>query len=136
MINSFSGPHRFLSNFYPSPIIYGSIIYPTVEHAYQAAKSSDMSIRKQISLLNSPGKAKRAGQNVTLRLDWEEVKVEIMEDLIRIKFQNDDLYNKLLATIGEELIEGNNWGDTFWGVCDSVGENNLGKILMKIRDEM
>jgi len=136
MINSFSGPYRFLSNFYPSIIEYDGIEYPTAEHAYQAAKTYDTAIKRKISMLDSPGKAKRCGQDVIIRLDWEEVKVDVMEDILRIKFDNNELFNKLVITIGEELIEGNYWGDTFWGVCNGVGQNNLGKILMKIRDQI
>jgi hypothetical protein len=136
-IDSFEGEYRFLSNFYFSPLKLGGIIYPTVEHAFQAGKTKDKNERMEISLLNTPGEAKRAGRKVKLREDWEQIKLEVMEFLVRLKFENYlDLKDKLLATGDAELIEGNWWNDRFWGVCKGKGENNLGKILMKIRSEL
>jgi predicted NAD-dependent protein-ADP-ribosyltransferase YbiA (DUF1768 family) len=76
------------------------------------------------------------GRAVTLRHDWEAVKFSYMELGLRLKFQNSDLAEKLIATGDEELVEGNTWGDRVWGVCDGEGENRLGKLLMKIREEI
>lgn len=72
-----------------------------------------------------------------LRGDWEAVKDSVMYEICKAKFsQNPDLADQLVATKDAELIEGNTWGDRIWGVCDGVGENRLGKILMRIRAEM
>lgn len=92
--------------------------------------------RAAIRLCCSPGEAKRLGRKATLRLDWEKVKLTIMEDLLRQKFAWKELKEKLLSTGDEELVEGNTWSDTFWGVCNGKGENHLGKLLMKIREEL
>lgn len=135
-INSFSGNFSFLSNFYPSPVTYEGIEYPTVEHAFQAAKSLHPDIRKSIKELKKPGQAKKYGQKITLRPDWEQVKVQVMEDIVRLKFQDPELKGLLASTKDIELIEGNTWGDTFWGRCRGVGSNHLGYILMKVRDSL
>ena len=82
------------------------------------------------------GKAKKAGREIICRSDWKEIKDSVMELALRIKFQNKVLCEKLLNTGNSELVEGNWWGDTYWGVCEGKGENRLGKILMKIRDEL
>lgn len=139
-INEFRGYYRFLSNFYPAIIEYEEIIYPTAEHAYQAAKTFDQEERLYISKLSSPGSAKRYGKKIKLRDDWNKVKLYVMYDICYKKFtdfdNNPDLIIKLLFTHPKELIEGNKWNDTFWGICNGVGQNFLGKILMKIREEL
>lgn len=135
MIDSFSGKYRFLSNFYPAKVSLDGWDFPTVEHAFQAAKTLDSNKRRQIQQAASPGDAKRLGRTVNLRADWEDVKIDVMRQLLRRKFADPFLLSQLLATGTEELIEGNWWRDTFWGVCNGVGENHLGKLLMEIRDE-
>jgi len=136
-IKSFVGEVRFLSNFHESRIIFDGIEFPTVEHAFQAAKTLDFPDRVTISQLDSPGKAKRIGRQVALRPDWEEIKEQIMLELIILKFvTHRRLKEQLLATGTAELIEGNSWGDTHWGVCKGVGRNELGKILMLVRDQL
>lgn len=137
-INKFDGKFRFLSNFYPSPIFYDGILYPTVEHAFQAAKTLDVRERKaKFNDKLTPGEAKRNGRHVKLRPDWEEVKVNIMYELVLQKFTAHPLLAQdLLKTYPATLIEGNHWHDHFWGVCDGTGENKLGLILMKVRDQL
>lgn len=136
MIKQFQGEYRFLSNFWLVKVLFEGKIYSSVEHAYQAAKTLDPKIREIIRNLSSPGMAKRYARKIELRPDWEKVKLGIMESLVRYKFlNNSDLMRKLKATGSEELIEGNLWGDTYWGVYNGKGENHLGKILMKIREE-
>lgn len=130
----FQGEFRFLSNFWPAMVELDGMIFPSVEHAYVAAKSLDRDFRNEIILV-SPGEAKKLGRKIKVRNDWENVKLSIMENLLRQKFQHHELRQLLLNTGSLELVEGNNWGDRFWGVCDGVGENNLGKLLMKIRQE-
>lgn len=137
MIKEFSGEYRWLSNFAHCPVSIDGDYYPTIENAYQASKTLDKSERRFLNFaISNPGQAKSAGRKVNLRSDWEEVKLSIMEDLNRQKYNNPSFKSKLLETGTEEIIEGNTWGDIFWGVCGGVGENNLGKIIMKIRDEL
>lgn len=135
-IDKFDGEFSFLSNFYPTPIEMDGIVYPSLEHAFQAAKSDDQEYREYVSKLTSPGKAKRAGREVRLRENWDIIKKEVMLQLLMKKFSNPDLCLKLLATGDSVLIEGNWWKDTFWGVCNGVGENHLGKLLMHVRSEI
>lgn len=136
MITIFDNEYAFLSNFYESPFEVDGITYPTVEHFFQAMKSKDVEGRKKIAAAPTPGKAKRLGRTIELRKDWEEIKDTVMWSGLRHKFQIPELREKLLATGNEELIEGNWWGDTTWGVCNGKGENRLGKLLMKIREEI
>lgn len=133
MINSFEGQYRFLSNFFHSLITYRGITYPTVEHAYQAAKSQSKKIRRAIAEASTAREAKLLGRTVVLRPDWEKVKFAVMEELLLLKFSDKQLAALLAETGSEELIEGNWWGDRIWGVCNGVGQNHLGKLLMKTR---
>ena len=135
-IDSFQGEYRFLSNFWKSDVTYEGDTYPTVEHAYQAAKTLDLEMREIIRDDNSPFEAKKVGQCLEMREDWEEIKISVMADLVTQKFAHKKLRRKLLATTSVDIIEGNTWGDIFWGVCDGVGENHLGNILMDVRDEI
>ena len=136
-IDKFDGAYAFLSNFYPSVVCDPEgIAYPTVEHYFQAMKTVYLSKRKEIAAAPTPGTAKRMGRRVLLRSDWNDIRVEVMRRGLKQKFANPDLRKKLLATGNAELIEGNWWNDTFWGVCNGVGENHLGKLLMEIRSEI
>lgn len=141
MIDFFDGEYAFLSNFYNASCIFEGKFYPTVEHAFQAAKSLDSAERNWIAAAGSPGLAKRLGRRVNLRPDWEKVKFDVMEECLRSKFADPALKKKLLATGNEELVEGNYWHDNTYGNCscekckDIVGRNMLGNILMKLRTE-
>lgn len=138
-ITEFRGEYRFLSNFHVVPVRYKKQVWPTSEHAFQAAKSTCEINAQHIKDAATPGQAKRRGRTLhpeLMRKDWDEVKRDIMYDIVRRKFrQNPELMKLLKATAPRQIIEGNTWGDTFWGVCNGKGENNLGKILMEIRDE-
>jgi ribA/ribD-fused uncharacterized protein len=113
------------------------VVYATVEHAYQAAKTTDPLKRYGFqSYYMNPAQAKRLGQSVPLRDDWDQVRLQIMADLVWLKFQEPDLRRRLIDTDGHDLIEGNTWNDTFWGVCNGVGTNHLGQILMNVRDHL
>ena len=142
MINKFEGEYYFLSNFYPSVITIDSVTYPTVEHAFQAAKTRSFLKRIEISKLDTPGEAKRAGRQVELRSDWEKIKDQVMYDCLKEKFKDKELKEKLLATGYEELIEGTTWHDNYWGNCSCdkckniEGKNMLGKTLMRVREEL
>ena len=134
VINSFDGEYRFLSNFYPCEVRFEGYWYRSTEAAYQAAKTLDLHLRTQFVDLDA-GKAKRLGKTLQLRPDWETIKVDVMWALIQQKFApGTALAAQLLATGSAQLIEGNHWGDTFWGMCNGVGENWLGKLLMKQRE--
>ena len=136
MITQFQGSMRFLSNFYPSVVILKGREYRTVEHAYQAAKCVEEEDRIAIQQAKTPGEAKRLGRSVSMLYDWDSIRDFIMEDLVRQKFIEKGLRWQLLRTGDESLIEGNHWGDRYWGVCEGVGQNKLGKILMEIRKEI
>lgn len=135
MITRFVGPYRFLSNFYPSPVVWGPRRFPTVEHAYQAAKCASWQDAETILGLLTPGTAKRYGRQVKLRGDWEGVKLDVMRMLIARKFESIDLAKQLLDTGDALLVEGNEWGDEYWGVDTKLsrGQNHLGLLLMCTR---
>jgi len=126
----FRGEYGFLSNFYSCNVAG----YPSNEHFFQAMKTEDPEERELIRLATTPGKAKRLGRKVTLRADWDEIRLEVMEWGLRKKFSDPRLF-EMLRSIEGDIVEDNNWNDTFWGICDGVGRNELGKLLMKIRDE-
>ena len=137
VIDRFSGPYSFLSNFFRAPIVFEGEQYPTLEHAYQAAKTEIEIDRVEIALAPTPGAAKRMGRELLLRPNWDRYwKARIMRELVRQKFSEYFLARKLEETFPAKLIEGNYWGDTYWGVCNGVGKNKLGKILMQVREEV
>lgn len=133
-IDNFKNEYAFLSNFYPCFIEYEGLRFPSVEHAFQAAKCKHAYDMIQFTVIPTPGQAKKIGRLVDIRDDWESVKLDVMTELVEQKFSRPDLKSKIISTAGSDLIEGNTWGDTFWGVCRGVGCNHLGKILMKVRD--
>ncbi|HEY8097169.1 MAG TPA: NADAR family protein [Methylobacter sp.] len=136
-INRFDGEHFFLSNFYPCKVRFDEQFYNSSEHAYQAAKTLDDTIRYKFRQDIKSLEAKRMGKKIKLRKDWEAVKRNIMEKIVLDKFtRNFDLRERLLQTGSLELIEGNTWNDTYWGVCNGQGFNHLGRILMKVRDQI
>ncbi|MGB9848897.1 MAG: NADAR family protein [Moorellaceae bacterium] len=137
IVGPFRGEYAFFSNFYPALVEFEGITFPTVEHAFQAAKTLDTRERRRIALLPTPSEAKRAGRRVKLRGDWESVNVPIMYSLVYQKFtRHPELRAALLATGDRPIVEVNTWGDTFWGVCDGQGENYLVRILMAVREKL
>ena len=142
MIDCFDGEFAFLSNFHPSKITVDGIVFPTVEHLFQAAKTVSLVEREKIAAAATPGLAKRLGRNVILCDNWEEIKDDVMLNALRLKFDNVFLRSLLLNTENEELVEGNTWHDNYWGNCscdrckDIEGQNKLGKILMQVREEI
>jgi len=150
-IDSFVGRWGFLSNFYPCKIEHKGITYPSVEHYYVALKVTSMQyldgkyytapdFRELIALIPAANDVKKLGRRVKVRSDWNEKKLEFMEWGVRQKFKDSKLAEMLISTGDLQLVEGNNWHDVYWGQCSCVkcngGENNLGKILMKIREEL
>lgn len=136
----FRGKHDFLSNFHfvENGIVFDGLTYHTAEAAFQAQKTLNFEEREKIAKCISPSFAKRMGRSVHLRSDWEEIKDTVMESVIRAKFSDPTLRQKLLDTGDKDLIEGNTWGDSYWGydVLKKTGQNKLGKILKKIRKEI
>lgn len=129
------------SNFARCDLAYEGRLYPTLEHAYQAAKTFDPTQQAYIRDAQTPGQAKRRGRAALLRPDWEKIKQEVMLDLLRTKFALPSQCAQLLATGDTELIEWTTWHDTYWGKCTcsthkSKGQNNLGKLLMQVRTEI
>ncbi|MEO6612807.1 MAG: NADAR family protein [Chitinophagaceae bacterium] len=140
-INEFQGEYRFLSNFWPCYLVYNNLLYPSVEHAYQAAKVESPGVKSQIKDCPTPAEAKDYFETHAIKpgQDWTiEKKLVVMEQLLVIKFGGTEplLTRALLATGDATLIEGNNWNDTFWGVCNNTGENNLGRLLMEVRENL
>ncbi len=152
LIDSFMGPYRFLSNFAVHPDGFSN------EHFYQAAKATSGPPKTRLRAVflardelltipedcwfdvhrvlscETPGQAKRAGRRVPFPPVWDDIKEEVMRLLIQYKFgPSFDFGAQLLATGDAELVEGNHWGDTTWGVCRGEGKNLLGKLLMEQR---
>lgn len=136
-ILEFQGDYRFLSNFLSGEIIYDGVRYANLESAYQAAKCIDADAKLEFKDIE-PGYAKALGRTVTIRPDWDDVRLGVMYDLLKLKFDNATYGELLLDTNERYISEGNRWGDTFWGVNlkTGEGENNLGKLLMKVRSEL
>lgn len=135
VISLFRGEYYFLSNFYPARLCFDGITYYSAENAYQAQKVENPSERIYFSEI-SADESKRYWEQHTPRQDWEQVKLSIMEAVVREKFmQNSFLAEYLVATGSTPLLEGNTWGDLYWGVDvrSGEGENHLGKILMELR---
>jgi N-glycosidase YbiA len=140
-ITHFYGEYDFLSNFYLCPIELDGVDYPSVEHAFQAAKTFDADERYSIQIAHSPAEAKRLGRRIQLREDWESVKLSILENMVRQKFTRHPELGAMLLTTGDaELIEGNDWNDrvygAVWNGTNWVGKNHLGRILTSVRDEL
>ena len=136
IINSFTGRYAFLSNFAGCRINCQGIIYHSAEAAFQAAKSNDPFDRMLVANM-TPAAAKKWGRNTKLPNCWEDVKDNIMYEVVKAKFvQNSNLRELLLKTGDAWLIEGSTWNDTYWGQCDGLGWNKLGEILMQVRKEL
>ena len=143
MIDDFRGDYAFLSNFFESPLWYRGKLWPTVEHAFQAAKMVKKEDEQKIYEAKTPGEAKRLGRTGEMIWDWDANRINVMRKLLQRKFlSNPVLLQKLLNTGDKELIEGNTWHDNYWGDCtcskcaNKNGNNMLGKQLMEIRNNV
>lgn len=137
VIDNFRGEYFFLSNFYMRNIETVNGVFPSVEHMFMAEKSTSTEDYEMIRQSSSPKEARQIGRIIELRSDWEDVKDEIMYEACYYKFsQHEDLRQRLLATDDKVLVEGNKWGDDYWGKCTPNGKNVLGKILMRVREEL
>lgn len=138
MIKEFKNQYFFLSNFYEYPIYYNKLVFCNAEAAFQAQKVINKKDQYKFINLNA-SQARKLGKTVQLRKDWEEIKDNVMYEIVKRKFTiNKELQQKLLETKEEELVEGNWWHDIYWGVDSKtgIGQNKLGKILMKVREEV
>lgn len=129
----FQGEHRYLSNFYPARTVHDGLVFTHSENAFQAAKRSTLAERETFQNIE-PGAAKRKGREKPLPPIWERDKRLTMFHVVNDKFGAPDLWDRLIATRGSKLIEGNTWNDRFWGTVNGVGDNWLGRILMYVRD--
>lgn len=149
MINEFRGEYRWLSNFELTTIAWQGKEWPSSEHVYQAMKTLSLVEQEQVRtrivirggievhVFTTPGQAKRIGRTITLQPNWNEMRIEKMLEVQRLKYMHGgQLAQKLLDTHPHELVEGNRWNDTFWGVCRGKGNNHLGEILMFVRGEL
>lgn len=150
-ISSFLGVNSFLSNFYSSPVHVHGRPYQSAEAAFQGCKTLDLEDAERFTNLD-PRQAKDYGHKVKLREDWEEVKEQMMYEVVKAKFltivtnkclyDRTKLFRSLIATGDRKIIEGNHRHDNEWGhcyckECMNIPKNNkLGKILMRVREEL
>lgn len=139
MITSFKDDYEFLSNFYPCKITIAGYTFPSVENAYQAMKCANLSDYGQFVNIG-PAEAKKLGRKVQLRSDWEQIKYNVMRQLLDLKFQDKVLLKMLQDTAPESIVEGNYWHDNYWGICqcdkckDKIKYNHLGELLQRKRN--
>ena len=137
IINRYTFPStKFLTNFYPCTIVYEGQIYPSVEHAYQAAKCNNPSDAAAIRCCLSPRKALELGRKVERKDNWKNIKVSVMKELLRNKFVSPALARQLIETKNATIMDDKPWGDTFWGSVNGEGKNVLGLLIMEVRDEL
>jgi len=135
-IEGFRNEYRWLSNFAVAPVVYEGMLFRTVEHAYQAAKTLEWDQREHIAAAWSAGEAKRRGRKLKIRDNWDDVKLHVMLVLLRQKFAVAPYRSLLIETGDAEIIEDNWWHDRFWGVCRGSGQNHLGRLIMQVRSEL
>lgn len=137
MVLEFRNEYYFLSNMYECEVVYKGIKFRSSESLFQACKACNNEDFMKFINLNGY-EAKKLGRSIKLRKDWNDIRINVMYEILKLKFNNKELRNKLLETGNEELIEGNYWNDKFWGISlkDYKGDNNLGKLLMRIRKEI
>lgn len=137
LIDNFRGEYKWLSNFWREEFTFDGRAWPSAEHAYQAMKTMSREDQEVIRKAATPRDAKRLGMKVDLRPRWDAMRAGVMLCILKAKFeQSSDLRESLLATEPMELVEGNTWGDTFFGECHGKGENWLGLLLMQVREEL
>lgn len=138
MIEFLRGQYKFLCNFhYPCVVEHEGLIYPSSEHAYQASKTLDILVRQVFTLAEiTPDQVKRLGRAVACRPSWDKIKDGVMYEVVQAKFEDPWLRQMLLATGDEQIQEGNDWNDQYWGICNDKGLNKLGKTLMQVRENI
>lgn len=136
-IDSFQREFFFLSNFYPIVLEIDGKKYRSSEHYYQACKALNMDDHEKIRNTLTPNDAKKAARKIkSFDPNWDTNRLDVMRKVLEVKFAIPEMREALLATDGFELIEKNWWHDKFWGTdMDNIGENNLGKMLMELREK-
>ena len=138
-IDNFNGYFDFLNNEYSCPVFYKGLLYKSISHGYQAARSDKQHIREKIALADTAIELYDIASKIEDPENWIKVRLLVMEILLRDKFRrNKDLRERLKATANRDLI--NAYADLtlsniFWGVVDNKGQNNLGRLLEEIRDD-
>jgi ribA/ribD-fused uncharacterized protein len=132
--------YRFycFSNFSSFAVEWKNVIWMTSEHAYQAEKFTDKEIIKEIKEARSAHDSKKIAQKYQnkVRSDWENVKLCVMEEIIRAKLKQHPFIQKRLKQSEEREIIEDSHKDSFWGWGPNKdGENHLGRIWMKLRDD-
>ena len=140
MIHRFKDENRWLSNMALVKIEFQGNTYSSVEHAYQSAKNKSQEWKDICISEFNPYKIKILSRDIEVREDWDEVKLLVMEECLIEKFKQEPFKSQLLATGNENIQEGNEWGDKFWGVdltsSPNIGENHLGRLIMKTRENL
>lgn len=138
MIKQFKDEYSWLSNFYLCLIKINSLIFPSVEHAYQSEKSQELSW-KILCQNEDASIVKKKSRKLEINLkEWNKRKLKVMEECINQKFDQEPFKSLLLQTGEKYIQEGNYWGDEYWGVNLKTGKglNHLGKLIMKKRDKL
>ena len=140
LLIAFRGPYRFLSNDSWCTVTWEGVEYPSITHAFQCAQTHDEAKREEIQKTKRFVKVRRIGKTAVTRSDWAEVRLDILESLLRQKFAQPAFREVLLSTKDYKLINGDHRGETYWGMIYSgnkwVGDNHLGKLLMRIRKDI
>lgn len=142
MILEFKDEFAFLSNFFLCPVRVLDRVFPSSEHAFMSFKNDSEEWKAKCMDPNiTPGQIKRLARKIELIEDWNDFRLTAMKTVVSNKFWgNKELRAKLLATGDQNLVEGNRWGDRFFGVDltvnPNIGENHLGRILMQVRCEL
>lgn len=128
----FREKYWFLSNMYPCELRINGLVFSCAEAAFQSFKTTDLEERKKFQNING-FEAKKLGKRIKLREDWNNIRLDVMDAVLKVKFkQHPELY-KLLKSINEPIVEDNNWNDMFWGRCNGKGKNYLGCLLERIK---
>lgn len=135
-IRGFFDNYRFLSNFHVSPCYYNGNCYMSTEHAFMAQKATNKEDHVYVASATTPQEARKRGKTILLRPDWDDIRIEVMYQVNLSKYQDPLMRRRLQMTGNRYLEETNWWNDKFWGVCNGVGENNLGKVLMRVRETL
>lgn len=131
----FRNEYWFLSNMFPCELQVNGLTFTCAESCFQSFKTTDPEERKRFQNLNGFD-AKKLGRKIKLRPDWNDIRIDVMKAVIKVKFKQHPELTKKLISIKEPIVEDNTWNDTFWGVCNGKGANNLGKILESVRDSL
>lgn len=128
-----------LSNFSAFQLRWKGLIFQTSEAAYQWEKfPSCVPLQNDILYARSAHEAYKLAERykTARRKDWDQVKVQIMLEILTAKaIQHSYVLKKLIET-GDRYLCENSWRDSFWGWGpDRKGRNMLGTIWMEIREK-